>query len=171
MHYKNAIYRERHICLPSVTTLCCWQQFIPHSGSVIAYMLCLDYQGSEESLMTTHTLSLMCLSCVQGLCVPGRVSVAWFKPHTPDLYHHSRFPVWILHDADQNVPFYGFPEFGKQAGQSAVVHASVSACVVTSVANFGSQMSCTPFLLSLWSLVAVSCNTVTMTAVFAPNAC
>eukprot|EP00878_Enallax_costatus_P021627 GHUV01022912.1.p1 GENE.GHUV01022912.1~~GHUV01022912.1.p1 ORF type:complete len:251 (+),score=39.56 GHUV01022912.1:906-1658(+) len=53
---------------------------------------------------------------LKGLCVPGRVTVAWFKPQKPDLYHHSRFPVWILHDAEQNVPFYGFPEFGKQAG-------------------------------------------------------
>lgn len=55
---------------------------------------------------------------LQGLCVPGRVSVGWFQPQQPDLYHHSRFPVWILQDAEQNLPFYGFPEFGQQPGEA-----------------------------------------------------
>jgi hypothetical protein len=53
----------------------------------------------------------------QGLTVPGRATVAWFQPSEPQLFHHSRFPVFLLQEEQQGDPFYGFPEFGRFPGE------------------------------------------------------
>lgn len=56
------------------------------------------------------------LLCLQGLCVPGRTCVAWFQTSNPELFHHTRFPVFILKDEELEHPYYGFPEFGRFPG-------------------------------------------------------
>eukprot|EP00879_Flechtneria_rotunda_P029519 GHRR01031931.1.p1 GENE.GHRR01031931.1~~GHRR01031931.1.p1 ORF type:complete len:272 (+),score=46.65 GHRR01031931.1:67-882(+) len=52
----------------------------------------------------------------KGLCVPGRATVAWFKPPQPRLYHSSSFPVFILQDDHTDAAYYGFPEHGDAPG-------------------------------------------------------
>lgn len=53
---------------------------------------------------------------MQGLCVPGRTAVAWFQPSKPELYHYTKFPVFVMEDEELEYPFYGFPEFGGSPG-------------------------------------------------------
>ncbi len=54
------------------------------------------------------------MTAAQGLCVPGRATVAWFKGQQPQLYSAARLPVFILHDGQR--AWYGFPEFGDKPG-------------------------------------------------------
>jgi sarcosine oxidase len=51
----------------------------------------------------------------QGLVVPERATVGWFKPRRPELFAPSRLPVWLL-QLPGRPPFYGFPEFGGEPG-------------------------------------------------------
>jgi hypothetical protein len=64
-----------------------------------------------------QTSLLLLLLLLQGLTVPGRATVAWFQPSAAELFHHSRFPVFLLQDEQQGDPFYGFPEFGRFPGE------------------------------------------------------
>jgi hypothetical protein len=66
------------------------------------------------------------LLLLQGLTVPGRATVGWFQPSQPQLFHHSRFPVFLLQDEQQGDPFYGFPEFGRFPGKRRVITITVT---------------------------------------------
>jgi hypothetical protein len=53
---------------------------------------------------------------VQGYAVPVKVVVGWFGVERREHYQPSAFPVFMLRDDEHATVFYGFPEFGAQAG-------------------------------------------------------
>ena len=50
--------------------------------------------------------------------MPGRATVAWFESAPAAAFAPGAFPVFIAHDQETQVPFYGFPEIGGVGGES-----------------------------------------------------
>ena len=51
--------------------------------------------------------------------MPGRATVAWFESAPAAAFAPGAFPVFIAHDQETQVPFYGFPEIGGVGGERA----------------------------------------------------
>ena len=69
-------------------------------------------RGSYEAdvlVVTAGAWAAALLPELEGLAVSERQVLGWFQPRRPELFHHRRFPVFILDVPEGH--YYGFPVF------------------------------------------------------------
>uniref|UniRef100_A0A383VMB1 FAD dependent oxidoreductase domain-containing protein n=1 Tax=Tetradesmus obliquus TaxID=3088 RepID=A0A383VMB1_TETOB len=110
-HVLRAWYHGAHV--KTGETVLEWEP-LPDGGVAVT----TDYKTyhADKLVISSGAWMEQMVPELKGLTVPGRATVGWFQPSVPELFHHSRFPVFLLQDEEQGDPFYGFPEFGRFPG-------------------------------------------------------